>query len=135
MIYETKTQYTIIDKNGNDKVVKENFLIEEASFFGDAEAQTYKYCDGKTDIDVIAVKRSKIKEIINARADNDEKIFVADIADIRTNDEGEETEIIYKVALFANNFDKAKAVLTEYLKQGYDMQIVGLKCTKFVDTI
>ncbi len=135
MIYETKCSFIKVDDNGNDKVVKERYIVEEAESFGDAEKQTYDFCDGETDLDVIDVKRSKIKEILNSRDTGDDKIFVADIADVQHNDDGEEVEIVYKVALFALSFDDAYTKLNVYLKQGYSMQIIGVKKTKFVDLI
>lgn len=134
MIYESKVSFTKIVK-GNDKVMKEKYMVAEAESFGDAETQTYEFCDGETDLDVIDVKRSKVREIINTRTDEKDVIFVADIADTQINEEGEEVELIYKWALFANDFDQAYKRVNEYLKQGYNMQAVGMKKTKFVDVI
>ena len=137
MIYETKTQYTIIDHNGNDKVVRERFLILEAMSFADAESQTYLHYNNYTqsDIDVVDIKRSKLREILNSRSNENENIFVADVADIQYNDDGEEVEIVYKVALFALNLDDAYAKLKRHLEQGYSMQAIGVRKTKFVDLI
>lgn len=134
MLYESKVSFTKI-VNGNDKVMKEKYMVAEAESFGDAETQTYEFCDGETDLDVIDVKRSKVREIINTRTDENDVIFVADIADTQINEEGEEVELIYKWALFANDFDQAYKRVNEYLKQGYNMQAVGMKKTKFVDVI
>ena len=134
MLYESKVSFTKI-VNGNDKVMKEKYMVAEAESFGDAETQTYEFCDGETDLDVIDVKRSKVREIINTRTDENDVIFVADIADTQINEEGEEVELIYKWALFASDFDQAYKRVNEYLKQGYNMQAVGMKKTKFVDVI
>ena len=135
MIHESKIAFTKVDDNGNDKVIKERYLIAEAESFGDAEEQTYDFCDGETGLDVIDVKRSKIKEILNSRDTGDDKIFVADIADVQHNDDGEEVEIVYKVALFAPNVDAAYNYIKSYLKQGYNMTLVGLKKTKYNEVI
>ena len=135
MIHESKIAFTKVDDNGNDKVIKERYLIAEAESFGDAEEQTYDFCDGETGLDVIDVKRSKIKEILNSRDTGDDKIFVADIADVQHNDDGDEVEIIYKVALFAPNVDAAYNYIKSYLKQGYNMTLVGLKKTKYNEVI
>lgn len=135
MIHESKIAFTRVDDNGNDKVIKERYLIAEAESFGDAEEQTYDFCEGETGLDVIDVKRSKIKEILNSRDTGDDKIFVADIADVQHNDDGEEVEIGYKVALFAPNVDAAYNYIKSYLKQGYDMTLVGLKKTKYTEVI
>lgn len=135
MIHESKIAFTKVDDNGNDKVIKERYLIADAESFGDAEEQTYDFCDGETGLDVIDVKRSKIKEILNSRDNGDDKIFVADIADVQHNDDGEEVEICYKVALFALNVDAAYNYIKSYLKQGYNMTLVGLKKTKYNEVI
>jgi len=135
MIYETKCSFIKVDDNGNDKVVKERYIVEEAESFGDAEKQTYDFCDGETDLDVIDVKRSKIKEILNSRDTGDDKIFVADVADVQHNDNGEEVELVYKVALFALNVDAAYNYIKSYLEQGYNMTLVGLKKTKYNEVI
>ena len=135
MIHESKIAFTRVDDNGNDKVIKERYLIAEAESFGDAEEQTYDFCEGETGLDVIDVKRSKIKEILNSRDTGDDKIFVADIADVQHNDDGDEVEIIYKVALFAPNVDAAYNYIKSYLKQGYNMTLVGLKKTKYNEVI
>lgn len=135
MIYEVTTQFTKIDNNGNDKAVKEKYIIADAELHGDAEEKTYEECDGQTNLDIVAVKRSKVRELVNTRQSTEDRIFFAEIADTRTNDDGEEVQLVYKVALFALDFDAAKKKLEEFLKQGFDMKIVGLKCTKFVDVI
>lgn len=135
MIYESKVSFTKIDNKGNDKVVKEKYMVAEAETFGDAEKQTFEYCDGETDLDVIDVKRSKVKEIINSRANDNDIIFIADVETKTINEEGEEIEYVYKWALFAVDFDDAYRKVNEYLKQGYDMSCVGMKKTKFIDII
>ena len=73
MIHESKIAFTRVDDNGNDKVIKERYLIAEAESFGDAEEQTYDFCEGETGLDVIDVKRSKIKEILNSRDTGDDR--------------------------------------------------------------
>ena len=136
MIYETTIQFTKIDANGNDRVVKQKFIVLEADTHGDAEEQTYKECQGLTGLDIIAVKRSKIKEVVNKRTSEYEKVFMADVVDVQIDDDGEEKELAYKMALFAPNIDTAHSYMKEWLKQGYDgMELCGLKCTKFVDAI
>ena len=136
MIYEIQAQFTRIDGKGNDKVIKEKYMVENAESFGDAETQGYNHCDGETDLDIVAIKRSKVREIINKKsATEDEKIWFADVADVRTNDDGEEVEIIYKVALYATSWDDANAKVKYYLSQGFDMTILSIKKTKFTEVI
>lgn len=135
MIHEVQVQFTKIDNKGNDKVVKEKYLVGIAESFGDAETQAFEYCNGETALDVVAIKRSKVKEIINSRSNDNDVIFIADVASKQVNEDGEEVEFVYKWALFAFDFDDAYRKVNEYLKQGYDMSCVGMKKTKFLDVI
>ena len=132
MIYESTVQFTTVDAHGNDRVVKQRFIIKEAMSHGEAEGITYKECHEQTDIDVIAVKRSKIKEILNKRQRDADYIFIADIT---TDENGEEKELVYKMAFYANNADNAFNFIMAYLRQGYNMTLVGLKKTKFAEVI
>lgn len=135
MIYEIQAQFTRIDNKGNDKVIKEKYMVENAETFGDAETQGYDYCDGEKDLEIVAIKRSKVREIVNKRNTDDDSVWVADIADVRTNDEGEEVEIVYKVALYATSWDDANSKVKKYLEQGFDMTILAIKKTKFLEVI
>lgn len=135
MIYEGQIQYITQDDNGNDKNVREKYIILDQNTFAEAEKVLDDEMGMCTDFDVFALKRSKLKEVMNTRKDSDDRIFIADIADTFTDDEGNETQMIYKVALFAKNIDSAYAAVKEYLKQGYDMELVAVKSTKFADVI
>lgn len=135
MIYEIQAQFTRVDNKGNDKVIKEKYMVENAETFGDAETQGYEYCKGETDLEIVAIKRSKVREIINKRNTDDDRIWAADIADVRTNDDGEEVEIVYKVALYAISWDDANAKVKKYLEQGFDMTILAIKKTKVLEVI
>lgn len=138
MTYEIQAQFTKIDGKGNDKVIKEKYMVENAETFGDAETQGYNYCgycEGVNDLEIVAIKRSKVREIINNRNTDEDRVWVADIADVRTNDDGEEMEIVYKVALYATSWDDANAKVKKYLEQGFDMTILAIKKTKFLEVI
>lgn len=135
MIYEIQVQFTKIDCNGNEKAIKEKYIIAESRWFGEAEAKGLSYCDGEDDLDIVAIKRSKLREIINKRTSDEQNIYVAEVADVRTNEDGEETEIVYKVALFAINMDDAYTKAKEWLTQGYDMVMLGVKKVKIKDVI
>mgnify|MGYP000338525831 CR=1 FL=1 len=135
MIYASTVQFTPVAAHGNDRVVKHSFIIKEAMSHGEAEGITYEECNEQTDIDVIAVKRSKIKEILNKRQSDADYIFIADVADRTTDENGDEKELVYKMAFYANNADNAFNFIMAYLRQGYNMTLVGLKKTKFCDVI
>ena len=135
MIYETTAQFTKLDANGNERVVKQKFIVKDAEMHGEAEDVTYDECHNEHDLDVVAVKRSKIKEILNERQNDNDVIFIAEVADVMTDENGEEKELIYKMAFFAANADAAYVFIKDWLKQGYSMSLVGLKKTKFKDAI
>lgn len=136
MIYESTISYVGINDKGNDVVVKESYILQNKESFGDVEnTMISEFGDILTDMDVIAIKRSRIKEVANSSTDNDDKIYLATIADIFIDDNSNEKEIKYVIALFAKTFDSAKAFISEYLKQGYNMQLKSLKETKFIEVL
>ena len=138
MIYEVQITYVTVDNRGNDKNVKENLVVQNAISFADAEEAGYEYGQGLNlnEVDVVGVKRSKVKEVLNTCQHDDDLIWQAELMDVFHDDEGNEKEIKYKTILFAQSFDSAKAFVTEYMRQGYDdMSLVSLKLTKFNEVI
>lgn len=134
MIYEGTISYLSIDDNGEDKSIRERYIISSAELFSDAEASLYNIQRGR-DMDVIALKRSLVKEIANTRSCEDDKVWMAELADTFTGDDGEEKINIYKIILYAKSFDSAKSFISEYMEQGYSMELTSLKRTKFVDVL
>lgn len=134
MIYEATITYITRDKNGNDKQAKDIFIVDNAETFAQVEELMYREFQNLTDIDVIAIKRSNINEIIKRCSNVDEKIWLADIVQMFVDENGVEKEMRYKFAFFSLNTDTAFQYVKEYLKQGYtDMELVGLKKTRFQD--
>ena len=138
-MYEIQITFVKVDSKGNDRNVKENLILEHAESFADAEQIGYDYGSGLTDIDVISIKRSKLKEIVNERPFGEEtcKIYIAQIVDHFVDMETEETkDIKYSVALFAHDMKEAHQAIEQYMKQGLeDMDLVGIKETKFNDVL
>ena len=139
MIYEGTIQFVSVDKNGNDKVYKEKYLLENYETFGSVEETLLTTFEALTDIDVVAIKRSQLKEIINEHpaGTNDCRIFYATIVDkFYDADKDETTETKYVVALFAMDIKQAHQIVNDYMKQGLeDMELVGLKCTKYLSVL
>jgi hypothetical protein len=135
MIYEGTIQFVEIDKNGNDKTTKHNFILDNIELFGEAEEMLYKYGQSLTDCEVIAIKRSKVKEIANSRGSEQDKVWLAEVEDVFLGDEGEEKSIKYKILLYAKNFDSAMKVMDQFLAQGYSMTLVTIKRTNIVDIL
>lgn len=134
MIYEGTITYIARDKNGNDKQVKESYIIDNVETFAEVEEMLYQEFEDLTDIDVVAIKRSNINEIIKPKTTEGENVWIADIVQMFTDENGVEKEMRYKFAFFSMYPDTAFQYVREYLKQGYtDMELVGLKRTRFED--
>ena len=135
MIHEVTIAFTVAGKNGEGKTVKEQYLVDNRNLFAEVEDAMYVGFDGYKDLDVIAVKRSRIKEIINTRQSEDDLIWMAELQDTFVDDDGKEQYIKYKVVLYSKTFDTAKAFISEYIKQGYNLALVSLKLTKFEEVL
>ena len=122
MLYEVKARYT----TDHGKTVKVHYLLD-AECFWEAELNTLKQLEGKVDVDVVSIKRSTIKEVI--RVDNDLDYYVATISDTYTDDKGNEKIIRYKQLIPAANIGEAQKAVTEFLEQGYDMNLDAIKLT------
>jgi hypothetical protein len=138
-MYEIQITFVEVDSKGNDRNRKQNLILEHAESFANAEEIGYDYGSGLTAIDVVSIKRSKLKEIVNERPFNDEtcKIYVAQIVDHFVDVETEETkDIKYSVALFAHDMNEAHQAIGQYMKQGLeDMDLIGIKETKYNDIL
>ena len=134
MIYETKISY-----ENEGKVVKEQYIIENAELFGEVEAKLYEEFGNMPNFGVVSIKTNiKIREIINEKPfDDDEcKIFYATIVDFFTDDNGKTKEIPYIVIAFAHDMTEAKAAIDQYMRQGLeDMELKAIKKTKFINVL
>lgn len=135
MIYEATINYVTVDNNGNDKGVNEKYIIENAETFTEVETVLTEMYGNLTCFDVAAIKRSKLKEILNECATETDCVYIATLQDTFVDDEGNEKYTEYQVALFADSMDDAYAKTKEHVRQGYDLTIVGIKKTRFVGVI
>ena len=139
MIYETSIKTTTIDNKGNEKVVTSRYIIENAELFAQVEKKLYKEFGYETGFEVATIKISKLKEIINEAPQDDTecKIYFATIIDrFYDADKDETTETQYTVALHAHDINEAYKAIDQYMKQGMeDMELVGLKCTKYLEVL
>jgi hypothetical protein len=134
-MYEIQITFVKVDSKGNDLNMKENLILEHAESFADAEQIGYDYGSGLTGLDVVAIKRSKIKEIANERTSDDEKIFLATLVDVFLNEDGSEKEMKYTIAFFSKSMASANAYINEYAKQGYNMSITKIVESKYDDVL
>lgn len=130
MLYEVSSKRTIVDKNGADKVITENFIVTNCMLFGEAETTILA-----TDVtaDVVSVSRSNISDFVNKRTNEDEKIY---IVNIERYDEVLEKTAKVVVALFAIDMTSATKIANDYVSKAiYDETLVGIKKSKFIDII
>lgn len=134
MFYEISSRRVVIDRKGNDKSLTEHFIVDDVELFAEAEQKGLELYNGENDI--VAIKRSNLKEFVNKRSNDDEKIFLATIEASYIDDGGNELSSKYEVALFATTTQSAMAIVLNYLKGGLeDMTLAGIKKSKFVDLI
>lgn len=131
MYFETSIRR--IDKD-KDKEVTEKFIVSGAMLFSEVEATMLT--EYSNECNVIAIKQSKIKDIVNSRTSEDDDIYYATLESFYMSESGEEKSSKNDVALFAKDMTDAKAKLDSYMKQGLsDMAIVKIVQTKFLDVI
>ena len=139
MLYETSIKTTVVDKNGNDKTLVRRYIIENEELFGEVESKLYEEFGNETGFEVTGIKISKLREIINETPQDDTecKIYFATIIDrFYDADKDETTETQYTVALHAHDINEAYKAIDQYMKQGMeDMELVGLKCTKYISVL
>ena len=134
MIWECTISHLLIDGE-KENLKKEKYLLENCESFGEVETKMLSLFNSYTGLDVVTIKRSKVCEIINAKKNGNEKIFEATISDVFVDDNGNEKNINYLMILFANGFDEALATMMNYIKQGYNMELVRLRKTSIVDIL
>lgn len=122
MLYEVKARYTA----DGGKTVKVHYLLD-AELFAQAEVKVYEQLKDKADVDVISIKRSTIKEVIKVA--NDLDYYVATLSEIYIDDKGKEIIFRYKQLIPAANIGEAQKAVTEFLEQGYDMDLDAIKLT------
>lgn len=135
MIHEATISFTVASKNGDGKTVKESYIIDNRNLFAEVEDVMYVNFDGYKDLDVISVKRSKIKEVANSRESEEDRIFIATLVDVFYEPDGGEKEVKYQVAFYSQKMNTAWAFIREYISQGYNMKIACIKETKFIDVV
>lgn len=130
MLYEVSSKRTIVDKNGADKVITENFIVTSCMLFGEAETAVLAM---DVTADVVSVSRSNISDFVNKRTNEDEKIYIVNIE--RYDDVLEKTAKVV-VALFAIDMTSATKIANDYVSKAiYDETLVGIKKSKFIDII
>lgn len=129
MLIEVKVKVTrIIDTKKRKKL--ETYILNK-SFFSEAEYKVTEilntqHDEGEVDsFEIQSLKLSTIKEIADQY--EGQYSFLATLKDIYHDDNGNEKSMKYKVLLWADDLTSATHNARELQRQGYDMQIEGLK--------
>lgn len=134
MLYEITTKVKKTQEDGSEKEVTERY-ITDCELFSEAEyagMKTYKDASGG---DVIAIKRSNVREIVNEQDDKD-YYYKATIVTKTIDDKENEKEQKYYVLIRADSLIEATSKANEYMKQGLDeMFLDGIVKTKILSKI
>ena len=129
MLIEVRVKVTrIIDTKKRKKL--ETYILNK-SFFSEAEYKVTEilntqHDEGEVDsFEIQSLKLSTIKEIADQY--EGQYSFLATLKDIYHDDNGNEKSMRYKVLLWADDLTSATHNARELQRQGYDMQIEGLK--------
>lgn len=110
-----------------------NNILPMMNFFGHVELKGNELYNGNCD--VFAISRSKIREIVNEKQD-DEFFYKVTLIDVFVDDKGNEKSNKYYVLISAKDMDDANKKAAEYMKQGLqDMKLDAIAKTKILDLI
>lgn len=133
MYYEVTLKVTKLDNKGNDKKVKESFLVENAELWQEVENRALELYNGECDI--VAMKRSSVIEVVNEKKE-DTPIFKAKLISTYVDEKGKEKEKSWIVALFAADMNEANKKMQEYIKQGMEgLTLREIKQTNLLEII
>ena len=136
MYYEITDRVKRVKDDGTEKEVNERYITDCLTFAEAEQKGMEAYSDYGLDGDVVAVKRSNVKEIAN---ENEEKqhYYKATIVDIFIDDKTEkEKELRYYVLIRADDLSEATAKAKEYMRQGLqDMRLDGIVKTNILELL
>lgn len=135
MYYEMTTKVTRVKDDGAEKEVSERYITDCLTFEEAERKGMETYSADNTDGDVIAIKRSNVREIVNEDEEK-EHYFKATIVDVFVDDNGKEKELKYYVLIRANDLGEATDKANEYMRQGLqDMRLDGIVKTKILELL
>ena len=135
MYYEITDRVKRVKDDGTEKEVNERYITDCLTFAEAEQKGMEAYSADNTDGDVVAVKRSNVKEIVNENEDK-QHYFKATIVDIFTDDNGNEKELKYYVLIRADNLTEATAKANEYMRQGLeDLRLDGIVKTNILELL
>ncbi len=136
MYYEITDRVKRVKDDGTEKEVNERYITDCLTFAEAEQKGMETYSADNTEGDVIAIKRSNVREIVN---ENEEKehYFKATIVDTFIDDKTEkEKELRYYVLIRADNLTEATAKANEYMRQGLeDLRLDGIVKTNILELL
>lgn len=136
MYYEITDRVKRVKDDGTEKEVNERYITDCLTFAEAEQKGMEMYAASNTDGDVVAVKRSNVKEIVNENEDK-QHYFKATIVDTFIDDKTEkEKELRYYVLIRADDLSEATAKAKEYMRQGLqDMRLDGIVKTNILELL
>ena len=136
MLVEVKVKVTrIIDSKTRKRT--ETYLVPDCELFVNAEHQVMQHLAEEQESSLIecseiqSLRISPIKEVcdqwLNDYTIDGDPAFIATLKEIFHADDGSEKTFKYKVLLWASSHSHALQRVQELARQGYDMQIEGIK--------
>ena len=124
MLIESKVRSTRKTEDNKSKIFTEYYLIDCESY-SDAEYKLNEYLHDAEKFDIISMKLTSISEIY----DNYEgtSTFTATMSPEFEDDYGQIKTSKYSILLWANDLFQANQRIDEISKQGYQMQVEGIK--------
>ena len=129
MLIEVKAKVAwIIDNKVRKKT--ETYILDK-EVFAQAEYEVMSLLtnhkeEGIVDsFELLGIKVAAVKEIITQF--EGEHSFIASLRDTYLQEDGTEKTVRYKVLLWANNISEAMSHTRDIARQGYDLQIDGLR--------
>lgn len=133
MFYYGSIKVNKLTEKGEEKEVRESYVIENIDLFAEAEQRLLSIYNGECD--PFDIKRANIMEIVNQPFE-DSKIFKAKLITTFVDDKGKEKEKSYYVLLFAKNIENANSIMKEYVKSGLqDLEIKSISETKYLEVL
>lgn len=135
MLIEVKAKVSrIIDSKLRKRT--ETYLIDK-ELYAEAEYAVMSSLANEQELgtvdssEIISLRQSPIKEICEDTMPGSAFTFIATLRDIFHDDNGNEKFMRYKVLLWANDLSQANQRAQQLARQGYDMQIEGIKQVEY----
>ena len=139
--YLTTVRYAQTQPDGMSKTITEQYFVFDAANFAEAENLTYKHVAGDGDsIDVTAIKRTNISEVIKRADDSysdDDKWYKAKLTFITLNEAtGKERKVTVNYLVIAQDISIARNRIVDFMCGSIsDYEISTLDETKIVSVL